>query len=58
MKDLKIIFKIIAAIMVVSAAVCAVMVFRKELTGFFTNLKQKLQEKTSCCDDFADFDDV
>jgi hypothetical protein len=59
MKDLKFIFKIIAAILVISAAVCTVMVFRKELTELFSNFRPKLQEKkSSCCGDFADFDDV
>lgn len=58
-KDLKFIFKIVAAVMVISAAVCTVMIFRKELAGLLSSFKQKLQEKkNSCCGDFADFDDV
>lgn len=61
MKNSKImfIFKIVAAVMVVGAAVCTIMIFRKELTELLSGFKTKLEEKkSSCCGDFADFDDV
>jgi hypothetical protein len=58
MKDFKIIFKIVAAVFVVSAAVCTIVIFRKELTELLSGMKQKLESKKSVCSDFADFDDV
>ncbi|NLO47937.1 MAG: hypothetical protein GX111_06425 [Clostridiales bacterium] len=58
MKDFKIIFKIIAAVIVVSTAVCTIVIFRKELTELLSGVKQKLESKKNCCSDFADFDDV
>lgn len=58
MKDLKFIFKIVAAVFVVSAAVCTIMIFKKELTQLLSGVKKKIEDKKSCCNDFADFDDV
>jgi hypothetical protein len=58
MKDLKLVFKIVSAVFVVSAAVCTIVIFRKELTELLSSVKQKIESRKKCCGDFADFDDV
>ena len=58
MKSLKLIITLATALVIISAAVCAVVIFQEELAKFYRNCKDyccsMMKAQQDECDDFAD----
>lgn len=61
MKNFKWIFWVVAAVLALSAAVAAIVVFRNEIVDLCVDIKDKVQKKKAALfthEEYADFADV